>query len=309
MSDENKTNDEAATPEAAETAPTAEAVAEQAEAPAEESPAAEAATEATTSVVDQAAAAEDEPASEEAEAETPADEPETESEAESPAEVAPEAAETPAEPAPPAEPASKKAWYVVKVQSGREETIKAAIERKVKIEGLEEFFGQIAVPVERVTEVKKVKVTDKKTGEKVTQEKRVVKSRKKYQGYIFAEVEFNENILYLFRETSGVGDFVGATMHRAPSPMTDREVQSMLTGVHDKSQDKKGGKIPVKVKLDFEKGDKVRIRDGAFTNMEGEVKLITEPKDATENHKVTVVVTVFGRPVDVVLDHWHVDKV
>ena len=221
------------------------------------------------------------------------------------------AAVMPAAPDAPAAPENKKRWYVVKVQSGREETIKAAIERKVRIEGLEEYFGQIAVPVERVTEVKKVKVTDKKTGEKVTQEKRVVKSRKKYQGYIFAEVEFNENILYLFRETSGVGDFVGATMHRAPNPMTDREVQSMLTGVHDKEEKgkgAKGGARPV-VKLDFEKGDKVRIRDGAFTNMEGEVKLITEPKDPTENHKVTVEVTVFGRPVAVVLDHWHVDKV
>jgi transcription termination/antitermination protein NusG len=290
MSDE-KTTTEEPTPEVPEVETPAEAFAEHTETPAEDAPAE------TPPVVDQAAAAEDEPAAEEPEAEAPAEE------------TAAEESETEAEPAPPAEPASKKQWYVVKVQSGREETIKAAIERKVKIEGLEEFFGQVAVPVERVTEVKKVKVTDKKTGEKVTQEKRVVRSKKKYQGYIFAEVEFNEDILYLFRETSGVGDFVGATMHRAPNPMTDREVQSMLTGVHDKSQDKKGGKIPVKVKLDFEKGDKVRIRDGAFTNMEGEVKLITEPKDATENHKVTVVVTVFGRPVDVVLDHWHVDKV
>jgi transcriptional antiterminator NusG len=226
----------------------------------------------------------------------------------------PEAAAGPETPAaPPAEPVpeSKKKWYVVKVQSGREESIKAAIERKVKIEGLEEFYGQIAIPVERVTEVKKVRVTDKKTGEKVTQEKRVVKEKKKYQGYIFAEVEFNDAILYLFRETSGVGDFVGATQHRPPQPMTDRDVHSMLTGVVDKDEKGKGkkGGMPVKVKLDFEKGDKVRIRDGAFTNMEGEVKLITEPKDASENHKVTVVVTVFGRPVDVVVDHWHVDKV
>src|SRR3954451_10187605 len=45
------------------------------------------------------------------------------------------------EPAP--EPPSNKHWYVVKVQSGREETIREAIERKVKIEGLEEYYGQI----------------------------------------------------------------------------------------------------------------------------------------------------------------------
>jgi transcriptional antiterminator NusG len=196
---------------------------------------------------------------------------------------------------------------VVKVQSGREETIKSAIERKVKIEGLEEFFGQIAIPTEQVTEVKKVRVTDKKTGEKVTQEKRVVKDRKKFHGYIFAEVEFNDRILYLFRETSGVGDFVGATPTRPPLPMTDREVQAMLHGIITKDDKKKGGKTVVK--LDYEKGDKVRVREGAFANMEGEVKAITEPKDPSETPKVTVVVTIFGRPVDVEVDYWQVDKV
>ena len=59
----------------------------------------------------------------------------------------------------------------------------------------------------------------------------------------------------------------------------------------------------------FSVGDKVKIRDGAFANMEGEVKLITEVKETGETPKVTVVVTVFGRPVDVTVDYWHVDKV
>ena len=226
------------------------------------------------------------------------------------------AATATAEPAPAADGAAEtppadttKKWYVVKVQSGREESIKAAVERKVKIEGLEEFYGQIAIPVERVTEVKKVRATDKKTGEKTTQEKRVVKERKKYHGYIFAEVDFNDRILYLFRETSGVGDFVGATHTRAPTPMTDREVQAMLGSLSEKEGGPQRTNAPIKVKIEFEKGDKVRIRDGAFANMEGEVKSITEPKDTTETPKVTVVVSIFGRPVDVELDYWQVDKV
>jgi transcriptional antiterminator NusG len=206
-----------------------------------------------------------------------------------------------------AAPDSKKKWYVVKVQSGREESIKAAIERKVKIEGLEEFYGQIAIPVEEFVEKKKVKVKDKKTGEKVTQEKNVTKTRKKYPGYLFAEVEFNENILYLFRETSGVGDFVGAAgPMKPPPPMNEREVIQMQTGIVDPKD--RGKQKKTVVKLEFEKGDKVKIRDGPFANMEGEVKTITEPKDATETPKVTVVVSIFGRPVDVELEYWHVDK-
>lgn len=218
-------------------------------------------------------------------------------------------AEPASEEAPKPEAATGRKWYVIKVQSGREESIKAAVERKIKIEGLEEFFGRIEIPVEEVVEKRKVKakVKDKKTGEvdTVYQEKNVTKKRKKYPGYLFAEVEFNDRILYVFRETSGVGDFVGASLHRAPAPMPEHEVQSMLTGVAVK------GKAPagkVKVKLDYEKGDKVKIRDGAFSGMEGEVKNISEAKDATETPKVKVEVTIFGRPVEVELDYWQVDK-
>ncbi len=209
-----------------------------------------------------------------------------------------------AAPAEPVVPPSLKKWYVVKVTSGREESIKAAVERRVKIEGLEEFFGQILIPVEKIVELKKVKET--KNGEKITKEKRVTKDRKKFPGYVMAEVEFNDRILYLFRETSGVGDFVGATgPMKPPPPMTEREVQQMLGGVVGPDDSKKG-KI---VKLEFEKGDKVRIREGAFSSMEGEVKLITEPKDTSETPKVTVEVLIFGRPVPVELDYWQVDKV
>jgi transcription termination/antitermination protein NusG len=204
-------------------------------------------------------------------------------------------------------PPSNKKWYVVKVTSGREESIKAAIERRVKIEGLEEYFGQIVIPVERVTVVKKV--TEKKNGEKVTKEKRGIKETKKFPGYIMAEVEFNENILYLFRETNGVGDFVGAPApNKPPAPMSDIEVQRMLGTLPGGKEEanKKGSTV---VKLDYEKGDKVRIREGAFANMEGEVKDISTPKEAGETPKVSVEVSIFGRPVPVELEYWQVDKV
>jgi len=100
-------------------------------------------------------------------------EPDSESEpvtAEAPDEEPPsEPPEAPAE-ATPAQPApdETKHWYIVKVQSGREESIKEAIERRVKIEGLEEYFDQIKIPVERVTQLRNGK--------------RVVRSRKKIPG-------------------------------------------------------------------------------------------------------------------------------
>jgi transcriptional antiterminator NusG len=212
-----------------------------------------------------------------------------------------------ADPVAPAVPESNKKWYVIKVTSNREESIKAAIERRVRIEGLEEFFGQIVIPVERTTVVKKVKET--KNGEKITKEKRVVKETKKYPGYIMAEVEFNDRILYLFRETSGVGDFVGATGPlKPPPPMTDLEVRRMLGDTIEEAEDPKAKKKVV-VKLDFEKGDKVRIREGAFATLEGEVKEILTPKEAGETPQVKVAAMILGRQVEVTLDYWQVDKV
>jgi transcription termination/antitermination protein NusG len=183
----------------------------------------------------------------------------------------------------PAEP-SKKNWYVVKVQSGREESIKEAIERRVKIEGLEEYYGQIVIPVERITEIRNGK--------------RVQKERKLYPGYLMVEVEYNDRILYLFRETSGVGDFVGGTVNRAPPPMPPREVERML---HQQGTVKEK---ETHAKPEFEKGDRVKVRDGTFAGMEGEVKDIMEA-----HSRVSVELTIFGRPVPVELEYWQVEPV
>jgi transcriptional antiterminator NusG len=216
-------------------------------------------------------------------AEAPDEEPPSEP-PEAPAEA------TPAQPA----PDERKHWYIVKVQSGREESIKEAVERRVKIEGLEEYFGQIKIPVEKVTELRNGK--------------RVVRSRKKFPGYLMAHVEFNDRILYLFRETSGVGDFVGATVNRAPSPMPSHEVDRMLADEAIAAGDTKGKAIE-KIKLKFDKGDRVKVRDGTFQGMEGEVKEIVEPKEPKDPVRVRVELTIFGRPVPVEVEAWQVDPV
>ncbi len=219
-------------------------------------------------------------------------------------------APTPATPAGP-ETDSKKKWYVVKVASGQEDSIKARLERNIKIEGLEPFISQIVIPVERVTEIKK---TTKKNdeGEKVTKEKRVIKEKKKYPGYLMAEVEFNDQVQYLFRETPGVGDFVGGGPNKPPAPMTDYEVQRML-GNEVSAKDApnmKGSPKKIKVKIDLERGDKVRLRDGAFAGTEGEVLEIAEAKDESETPKITVKVQFWGRDVKIDnLEFWQVDKV
>lgn len=194
-------------------------------------------------------------------------------------------------------PAEKKKWYIVKVQSGRENSIKNALERRVKIEGLEEYVGSIKIPVEKVSELRAGK--------------RIVRERKKFPGYLMVNVEFNDRVLYLFRETSGVGDFVGGNRTGAamqpPLPMPENEVQRMLADDKDAAE---GGRVkPKEIKLKFGKGDRVRVRDGTFSGMEGEVKEIVEPKDVKDTVRVRVELTIFGRGVPVEVEAWQVDPV
>lgn len=181
----------------------------------------------------------------------------------------------------PTEP-SKLQWYVVKVQSGREESIKEAIERRVKIEGLQECFGQIVIPTEKVSEMRKGK--------------RYIRERKLLPGYLMVQVEFNEHMLYLFRETSGVGDFVGAGLNKKPLPMSENEVKKWVGGT------KEEGAVKDQKESPFSEGDKVKIKDGMFSGMEGPVKQVLEVKGA-----VVVSVTIFGREVPVELEYWQVD--
>jgi transcription termination/antitermination protein NusG len=189
------------------------------------------------------------------------------------------AEETPAAPVAP----NKWLWYVVKVQSGREESIKEAIEKKVKIEGLQEYFGQIVIPTEKVSEMRKGK--------------RYIRERKLLPGYLMAQVEFNEGMLYLFRDTSGVGDFVGAGLNKKPLPMSDNEVKKWIKPAGDTPS------APTTATASpYSEGDKVKVKDGMFAGMEGSVKTVLEAKGA-----VVVELTIFGRPVPVELEYWQVD--
>jgi len=116
------------------------------------------------------------------------------------------------------------------------------------------------------------------------------------------EVEYNDRILYLFRETSGVGDFVGAhpnDLTRAPTPMSEKEVRKML-GPTGPAQG--GSKVPLPPK-DLNVGDPVRIVDGTFNGMEGAVKQILEAQG-----KLQVELTIFGRPVDLELEYHQVEQ-
>ena len=179
-------------------------------------------------------------------------------------------------------------WYVLRVASNKEESVRDALERKVKIEGLDDRIGRILVPTER-------RPAPRGRGSKKFVE------RKMYPGYVFIEMipdengRIDEKAWFLIRETTGVGDFIGAT--GKPTPMKPADVEKMLLQV-EKAQE------GAPVSVEFQQGDQVKIKEGAFENFEGSVDEVLVDKGL-----IRVTVTIFGRATPVELEYWQVEKI
>jgi transcriptional antiterminator NusG len=176
-------------------------------------------------------------------------------------------------------------WYILKVQVNREESIRDALKRRVKIAGLEEFFGDIVVPTEDVAEFNK------------SGKRRIVK-KKLYPGYIMVHLSLNDDTWFLVRETPGIGDFTGSA--GKPTPMDPVEVKRII----HVEKDTESGEPQVKTAIPFKPGDRVRVKEGYFENFEGDVESIDEA-----NGRVTVMINIFGRSTPVELEHWQIEAV
>ena len=182
--------------------------------------------------------------------------------------------------APPEEDDVRMDWYILKVQSNRERSIAEAVERKIKVEGLDRYFDQVIVPTEKVTEFKGGK-------------KKVVE-RKLYPGYIVVHMHINDDTWFAVRETSGVGDFTGAG--GKPTPMLPHEVSKIIQTETEETQE------APKLDIKFAKGDKVKVKEGNFESFEGEVGSIDEASG-----RVTVMINIFGRSTPVELEYWQIE--
>ncbi|MEW6740775.1 MAG: transcription termination/antitermination protein NusG [Nitrospirota bacterium] len=171
-----------------------------------------------------------------------------------------------------------KNWYVVHTYSGFEEKVKASIEERIKLKGLEDKITRILIPTEKVIELKgkKKKETD----------------RKFYPGYILVEMEIDDETWHLIKNTLRVTGFVGGAK---PVPLPQEEVDVIL-------QQLERGPAPV-VKSRFEKGESVRITDGPFTNFVGYVDEVD-----MDHGRLRVMVSIFGRQTPVELAFSQAEK-
>lgn len=172
-------------------------------------------------------------------------------------------------------------WFVLRVASNKEDSVRRTLLRKVKIEGYEHLVNRILVPTEKEKVIKngKAKIVETKL----------------YPGYVFVEMRLEDDgripqdVFFLIKETTGVGDFIGTAGR--PSPMTLPEVEKMI-------ESSKPPEEQPEVKMEFTKGDHVKITDGPFENMEA-----TVDETLPDQGKVRVIVTIFGRATPVELEY------
>jgi len=177
-------------------------------------------------------------------------------------------------------------WFVLRVASNKENYVRETLLKKVQIEGLEDRLGRIMVPTEKIKTLKggKTKVTETKL----------------YPGYVFVEMKLEpdgripQDLFFLIKETTGVGDFVGTAGR--PTPMSPQEVEQMLY------DSRRPEEVP-EIKMEFTPGDHVTIKEGPFANYTGTVDEVLPDKGL-----VRVLVTIFGREVPVELEYWQITK-
>jgi transcriptional antiterminator NusG len=176
-------------------------------------------------------------------------------------------------------------WYVLKVQSNREKSIKDSLDRRIKREGMQDYFGAIVIPTEKVVETKGGK--------------RKIREQKLFPGYMMIQVRLTDETWFLVRDTSGVGDFTGSAGR--PIPMQEHEIQRMLGAPEEAGEEEKPHR-PV-VKFSISVGDVVKVKEGPFESFEGNIDSLDEASG-----KVKVIIEIFGRPTEVELEHWQVEK-
>ena len=179
-------------------------------------------------------------------------------------------------------PAGNMRWYVVHAYSGMEKSVQRALTERIERAGMQGKFGQILVPSEEVVEVK--------NGTKAVTERRL------FPGYVFVEMEMTDDTWHLVKNTSKVTGFIGGKSNK-PTPIAPHEVAKIMQQVQE-------GVEKPRPKVLYEVGEVIRIKDGPFTDFNGNVEEVNYEKS-----KVRVTVTIFGRATPVELDFSQVEKV
>ena len=166
-------------------------------------------------------------------------------------------------------------WYVIHTYSGYENKVASNLKKTIENHNMKDMIQEVVVPTETVTEIKDNK------------ERQV--ERNVFPGYVLVKMILDDDSWYVVRNIRGCTGFVGASAK--PLPLSSEEVKKL--GVEIKS-----------VKLSYKLGESVRITEGPFTDMVGEVTEID-----TEKKLVTITVSMFGRETPVELGFGQIEPI
>ncbi len=177
-------------------------------------------------------------------------------------------------------------WYVVQTLSNKEQAVKRYLDRYLVSEEMDDYIKEVLMPTETITEVKNGKKSQK--------------VRKFYPGYVFLHMRLYDddgqilhNPWYFVNGVDGVIGFVGGNH---PTALKEAEINRILSQV----QEADGKEVP---KVNYEVGEEVKINDGPFLNLNGNIDEI-DP----ERGKLKVSVSIFGRFTPVELEYWQVER-
>ncbi|QOY60504.1 transcription termination/antitermination protein NusG [Thermophilibacter immobilis] len=174
-----------------------------------------------------------------------------------------------------------KRWYVIHTYSGYENKVKADLEHRIEIYGLEDKVVDIQIPTEEVTEIKD-------GGKRETKESKV------FPSYVLVRMEVDDNTWAVVRNTPGVTGFVG--LDGKPTPLRREEFNKIMrrTGARGDSV-----VVPKRTATNLEVGQSVKVLSGPLADFDGQISEVM-----AESGKVKVMLMIFGRetPVELTLD-------
>ena len=185
-------------------------------------------------------------------------------------------------------------WFVVHTLSQHEKKVRDSINRQIKLN------DQVGVYEAYIPEEK---VEDIRLG------KKNVHNRKFFPGYVLVRMDLyredgsvNEDAWYFVRSVQGVLGFLGNSNRGSsanrpegnrPRPLPPEEVAYVLRPPENP-----------RPKDQFKVGETVRIKDGAFENIEGKIQSIDN-----ERSKLQLMVSILGRSTPLELEFWQVEHV
>ena len=172
-------------------------------------------------------------------------------------------------------------WYSLRVISGKEQATKENILREAEENSIEQDIEEVFLPYEKVIEVRN--------------NKKRVKEKMFFPGYILINMQMNNNSKYVVENTPGVLSFVGPKGSN-PVPLKDKEIKRIFGEVADKE----GREL---ITTSYKVGDSVKVISGPFIDFTGNIEEVND-----EKQKVKVVVSIFGRPTSVELDCFQIES-